>query len=425
MSETTLATPDGRLVRPAVPGTATTPDGGPPQHEAATPTGWSRWRPSVLAGLWTWLAALGMYAVVTLAGWMPMQDLAAKAGDPPVKLLDAVDAWNRWDTTWYLIVADSGYHWDTRATAFYPGYPLLVRWTNAVLPGGSFQAGLVVAALACLAALIVIHRLAAEALDEKHARRTVFYLMAFPTGFYLVAAYNESLFIALTAASLYLMRRRLWWLAGLSAGLASGTRMAGVLIGVAFVYEYLRQHGWSIRKIRWDALSVLLVPSGLLAYMFYLWRSFGDPLYFLEAQKAWFHDGFQFPWKVVHDTFQLIWTTDRWLSPDTARNIFNLGTALLALALFVLAFVGPWKLGRENHYLVVFAALPILLPLSNPIHSFYPLSSMWRFALECIPMFMVLARMGRNGFFDRFYTLGAVGLQGVMIITFMQNNFVA
>ena len=56
--------------------------------------------------------------------------------------------------------------------------------------------GMIVSILASLAALILVHRLATEILGDTIARRTVVYLLAFPTGFYLVAAYNESLFVA-------------------------------------------------------------------------------------------------------------------------------------------------------------------------------------------------------------------------------------
>ena len=63
------------------------------------------------------------------------------------------------------------------------------------------------------------------------------------------------------------------------------------------------------------------------------------------------------------------------------------------------ALVGPWKLGWDHAYLVVFAAAIILMPLSNPLRSDYPLSSMWRFALECTVAFMVVAGLNLV-FFD-------------------------
>lgn len=380
---------------------------------------WARWRPSLVVGFWTWLAGLLTYALVTAVSWVPF-------GDPPASVGRAYESWHRWDTTWYVIIADSGYQYDKRSTVFFPLYPLLVRGANHLLPRGSFEAALAVSALACLAALVVVHRLTAEITDDAGiARRTTFYLLAFPTGFYLAAGYNESLFIALAAGSLYCMRRGHWWAAGALAGFASGTRLAGILLTLAFGYEYLRQRGFSPRRIRPDALALALAPVGLLLYAAYCWKTFGDPLYFQEAQANWFRSGFSTPWGTLTDVYQMVLQTRPVLGPTAVRNIINLGTVLAVLGLLAIALDRQWGLGREHAYLVIFSTGIVLLPLSSPIDADYPLSSMWRFALECTPIFMVLAKMGRNAHFDRVFTMVALAVQGVMILTFVQNQFVA
>jgi Gpi18-like mannosyltransferase len=380
-----------------------------------------RWRDSLRFALWTWLAALAVYVLVTVVAWLPFEQVR----EAPLTFQDALANWHRWDTTWYVMIAESGYHLDGRSAAFFPLYPLLVAAVNPVLPGGGFEAALVVSLLSCYAALVVVHRFTAELLGAELARRTTFYLIAFPTGFFLAAAYNESLFVALTVGSLYAMRRQRWWLAGALAGLASGTRLAGALLAVVFAYEYLRQRGFSYRLVRVDLLGVALAPLGLLAYAAYCWHSFGDPLYFQHAQAVWFRSGFAAPWDTLVDVVRLIMQSPAPLSPTTVRNVINLATLLGVAALLYLAVDGRWRLGPGTGYLVLFSALDILLPVVSPIHADYPLSSMWRFALECPPVFMVLARMGRSATFDRSYLMVALALQGVMILTFVQNQFVA
>lgn len=402
---------------------------------------WQRWRPSVVTGFVTWAAGLLAYFLVTAVAWMPTEGLESKSGPVPSTFGQLIQSWNHWDTVWYVIIADSGYEYDSRSTAFFPLFPMAMRAANPLLPGGAFEAGLIVSALACLVALILVHRLTTEMIGAADARRTTVYLLAFPTAFYLVAAYNESLFVALALASLYNMRRGRWWWAAMFAGYASATRMAGVMLGAAFVYEYLRQRGFSFRtlaaqrllgRVPWpagmidrNAFAVLLIPVGLGAYMLYCHQTFGNALQFLDAQKAWFRDGFTPPWTVIGNVVDLISSSDSIYHPDAIRNIVNLTTALAVLVLLVLALVGPWKLGADHAYLVVFAAIIILMPLSNPIHMHYPLSSTWRYALECTVAFMVLARMGRNVHFDRVYTTVMLALQGAMVIVFVQNNFVA
>jgi hypothetical protein len=195
------------------------------------------------------------------------------------------------------------------------------------------------------------------------------------------------------------------------------------MLALAFVYEYLRQRGW--RGIRLNALALGLVPSGVAAYMLYCYQTFGNPLHFLESQKAWFRYGFTAPWTSVSDVIALIGRTDPFFGPTNIRNIINLSVALGVLVMLVAALAGPFRLGNDHTYLVLFAATIILMPLSNPLHSDYPLSGMWRYALECTVVFMVLARMGRDRFFDRAYLATAMMLQGAMIVTFVQNQFVA
>jgi hypothetical protein len=406
-----------------------------PAETAPTPRSrwsenWARWGPSVWTGLWTWLAGLAMYTVVTFVAWVPYQDLVdhtlvTGTSPPPASAAEAYRIWHQWDTVWYVIIADSGYTYDERSTAFFPLYPLLIRGVGTVLPIGTFEAALLISVLACLAALILVHRLFAEVAGPVLANRGTFYLLAFPTGFYLAAAYNESLFIALVAASLYCMRRGEWVWAGMWAGYASATRLAGVLLAVAFAYEYLRQAGFSIRRIRFDALGIALVPAGVALYAWYCSRTFGDPLHFLSAQRHWFRDGYQAPWTTVWEVANLIGESPPLLGPDTVRNIINLGSALAVLVLLVLAMVGPWRIGRDQAYLVIFSAMVITLPLVSPIRHFFPLSSTWRFVLECLPVFLVLARMGRDRRFDRIYLATALALQGVMIVAFLQGRFVA
>lgn len=379
------------------------------------------WWPSLAFGFWTWLGGLAACVLVTAVAWLPFEQLR----DAPRNLSEAVQNWHRWDTTWYVIIAESGYREDPRSAVFFPLYPMLVKIVNPVVPGDAFLAALVVSILACLAALVVVHRLVADLLGGELARRTGFYLLAFPTGFFLIAAYNESLFVALAAGSLYAMRRRHWWLAGLLAAFAGASRLAGVLLGVVFVFEYLRQRGFSLRRVRPDALWVALTPTGVLAYAAYCWSAFHDPLFFQKQQAVWFRAGFTAPWTPMRQAAQQAMRDPLLLSPTAIRNLINLLCVLGVLVLLYLAVAGPWRLGPESGYLVLFAGMDIVLPLLSGIQTDYPLSGLWRYALECLPVFMVLARMGSRQTVDRLFLMAALPVQGVMILTFVQNQFVA
>ena len=55
-----------------------------------------------------------------------------------------VDVWARWDSDWYLRIAENGYSWPSSTPAFFPLYPLLVACLGRLLLGHYVLAGVVV-----------------------------------------------------------------------------------------------------------------------------------------------------------------------------------------------------------------------------------------------------------------------------------------
>src|SRR3954470_15721698 len=139
----------------------------------------------------------------------------------------------RWDSVWYLTIADSGYGDSTARAAFFPLYPLLIRAVGTVF-GGSHAALLIAAFLVSLAAfvaaLVLLYRLTELELGRRLARPTLLLLAVFPAAVYFGAPYSESLFLLLAVGAFYSARTDRWAWAGACAGLASATRSAGLLL---------------------------------------------------------------------------------------------------------------------------------------------------------------------------------------------------
>ena len=170
---------------------------------------WSR------AGIW--LAAL-----FVLAWFEPKPPpLQARWDDPALHDLGwGTDVWARWDSAWYLRIAEHGYGSREGSAAFYPLYPALVGGLGRVLAGHYVLAGILVSLAACLAAFELLHRLAERRLGAAGASRAVLYLALFPTTIFLQAVYAESLFLALALATFLLAERGRLLEAGVVAGLA-------------------------------------------------------------------------------------------------------------------------------------------------------------------------------------------------------------
>jgi len=295
--------------------------------------------------------------------------------------------------------------------------------------GNAWLSGLFVANAALLAALVVLYRLSEHEFGRAAAGRTIFYLVAFPTGFFLTAAYNEGLFIALIVGAVYCMRRGHWWLAGLLGALASGTRSAGILLVAPFCYEYLRQYG---RRIRLDALAVALIPLGLVGVMIIDKIGYHNALAFSDAQAARWGRHLAWPWTAIVDTFRYMGRDNPWYAPFGeiwVHNLLELGTVLLLLIMVVLAFVGPWRVRRDQLVLPLVGLMLIVFMISFPsiytTDTPYPLVSTSRIGLEVFPAFMMMGRLGRYPWLDRAFLCVFLTMQGILVMRFLHGGWVA
>ena len=183
----------------------------------------------------------------------------------------------RWDSDWYLVIAQ-GIHVSgalaTTRTAYFPLYPLVLR-AVALTQAPLIVAGVLVSLVAFLLALYGVHRLtmlelegagagalagsrraggthgahgagsrfgfgaADERMAARTARFTVLALAFSPMAFYFSAVYSESLFLALTVAFFWCARQGRWALVGMLGALAGATRSTGLVLILPALLLYL------------------------------------------------------------------------------------------------------------------------------------------------------------------------------------------
>ena len=150
-------------------------------------------------------------------------------------------AFERWDALWFLRIAEDGYAEDDGSAAFFPLYPMAVRAVSTVIGGHPLPAALLVSNVAFLLALTVVYLLTRVEFDDETARRSTLYMSVWPTAFFFIAPYSESLFLVLAAGSVLCARLGKWPLAGILGALAGATRSIGiVLVGVLAVEAWLQ-----------------------------------------------------------------------------------------------------------------------------------------------------------------------------------------
>ncbi|HSR31629.1 MAG TPA: mannosyltransferase family protein [Anaerolineae bacterium] len=381
------------------------------------------WRARLAAARWLWVSLLAF--VVTRLGIALVAYVAAPliadSSVPPYHirpdnvLLDVFGS--RWDTGFYLSIADEGYQYqgvELPSVAFFPFLPLLIRVATAVV-GDSLVAGLIIANAALLGATMLLHRLVGEEWGVLVADRAVWYLLIFPAAFFGSAIYTESLFLLLAIGALYLARKGYWESTAMLGFLAGLTRLVGILIAPMLLVEWWMQRQNRAGKDR-PPLWALLVPVAVLlgtgAYMLYLWRSFGDPLAFSQASAAWGREPTS-PLATIAEGFQR--PADGWQAALLAGSLpLDNGVELLSVLLFlglgsVLLWQRRWSEG-------VFVVLGTLIPLSSGL-----LMSQRRYVWVLFPAFVLLARWGGRPWVDRAIT--AVFLLGLGLFTAMFANW--
>ena len=348
-------------------------------------------------------ALVWVVAVVAAAVGSPDGGASALAFDTPGLthpfggvLDDAFAPLARWDSVWYLAIAQGGY--DTaQSTAFFPLYPLLVRTLAPTGdPGALLFASYAVSILALAGALYLLRRLAELELGAAAARRTVFLLALFPGALWFGVPYSESVFLLLSVGAFYAARTGRWAWAGACAALASGTRSAGVLLVIPLAIFWWRARPRRARDAAWLGLA----PGGLAAYSGWLAATEGDAFAYMHLQSVWYRS-FELPLGAVIDGAQAAWEGARQLLSGAREPVFfepaggdpfiaaahNLELfAFLVVALIATAGVLRRLPAAYGAYVVAALALPLSFPVAPQ-----PLMSLPRFLAVLFPLFMWLA----------------------------------
>lgn len=350
------------------------------------------------------------------------------------------DIWAKWDSVWFLQIAQYGYAADDNSTAFFPLYPLLIAIFKPLFFGHGVLAGIFISLACCLGAFYLFYLLVEIDFGRDVARRSVFYLAIFPTSLFFQTVYSESLFLLLTIGCLYAARRNEFILAGIAGALATLTRSPGMLLLVPLVIMYGQSRGWgwqpgswNLRKVRLDVVGLLLVPLGLGVWMLYLGVRFGDPLLFTASQDNWLRQ-FIWPWQGGPLTglwrgFKEAWngmgdilsTEDLVFWPVTDRDPRLWATYNIMNFIFTAGFIGLGiaAIKKLPSYYVAYIFAVLLLPLCTP-STYVPLFSMPRFLLTAFPAFILLALWGeRNRWVDMLITVVSLALLGFFTAKFV------
>jgi hypothetical protein len=212
----------------------------------------------------------------------------------------------RWDTGWYLAIANEGYRWSPAGDSsfqnitFFPAFPLALRYLSIVLGRAPIWAGLGLSLVAFYGALVYMLRLSREHLgDEPRAMAAVTLLATYPFAIYYSAAYTESLFLLAMLGAVYHFRRHELGRAAGWGALCGLTRpngaMLSIVLGLMVAQTWWADRrqsepdgGSTARAAQLDRLAAAAAPGlGMLVYSTYILFLTGNPFQWAAQNLAW------------------------------------------------------------------------------------------------------------------------------------------
>lgn len=226
------------------------------------------------------LAGVGSAIVVPARGGFRIPSIADHLGTVGNVLGASVV---RWDSTYYLAIASHGYTTGRADLAvFFPLYPLLIHIVGFVTRS-DVVAGAAISLASFAIAMALLHRLTEREFDKRTADITVLLVAFAPLSFFFSALYTESLFLALSLAAILAARNERWAAAGIFGGLATLTRVTGILLVVPIVIMHRRSRRRLDPQLGWAAL----MPLALIAYVGFLAMNGISWLAPFADEKSW------------------------------------------------------------------------------------------------------------------------------------------
>lgn len=309
---------------------------------------------------------------------------------------DFLTAWQRWDGSAYLRIAENGYRGYEEGgmfldIVFFPLYPWLIKAVELMV--GNYQlSGIIVSSLCYGIGSVYLDRLMRLEYGEESAQNAALALSVYPFSFFFGSIMTESLFFAIITSFFYYLRKHEWKKATVLGFFACMTKVQGMLLTFAVVAElfYSYQGLLLIKQKKWKEFRNEIIGNGLKCVPMvggigiYLLVNFiveGDAFKFLYYQKNHWGNG-----------LCPIWETMSYIGRNVLEGWYTSTGMSLWLPEFVLFFLYLIGIGyavkKKMHptYLVYLIAFFVLT------YSSTWLISGARYTLSAIPLFMLIGK---------------------------------
>ena len=316
--------------------------------------------------------------------------------------------WQHFDANWYLSIAQNGYGQFPDDTHFAPLYPLLIRLFYPFV-GNWLVAGLILSQLFLIWLVKELYEVYEDWGGREIAQKSVFYLLIFPSAFFLFSAYAEPLFILTSILALQGIRSRRWLPAGLWTACAILSRVQGVALLLPLAYALWKTYRFHVSSQHFKAF---IFPS-LAAIAYIVLRIVAGAPSVIPISEPSVAAKLVWPWNSFVDALRMFWD-----GSFTYLNAVNLALTLLVVTLLIYG----WKKIPIEYSLYSIACVLILVMREVETQPFNP---MIRYALTIPPVFYMLAQFSKDRWINRLILITSLLLGLYLSAQFFMWGFVA
>lgn len=313
-----------------------------------------------------------------------------------------IDFWGYfWDGSHYIYISQSGYKFPLQA--FFPGYPLLIKFVNLFLPLSlAFRVNYLIVLFMTISLYKFMDIFQFNKIEKI---KSLVLFLSYPTSFFFLANYTEALYVLLSTWMLIYLSRNEYIKSSLVSFFVSLVKISSIIFPILLTIRFLRKNSKNISFYKLFELGILNLISvlGIILYFAYLQLyQKGYQIYF-KAQAEWGRGSFSF----INDYIGL-------QSEFYFERISEIVIFILLVGIFI------WAYKKISSELYIFSIYHFLLPILTGT-----LLSINRLSLYCFPVllfFFAKSTKNRIVFYLMFAILIIWQLAGIYV--FINGNFV-
>jgi hypothetical protein len=180
-----------------------------------------------------------------------------------------------------------------------------------------------------------------------------------------------------------------------------------VLLPALFAEAFLQEGQGAIKKAHW----ILLSPVGLLANGFNCWCVSGNVMEYVYIQKKYFSQSWVLPWTHVVNLVSEYLRS----SASSYKTMIN-ESVLIAVVITAMLLLSARKWLRISYQIYAWSQITLLLTASWVI-------SFPRLALVIFPLFIILAKLGRNDEIHKLLSVATALCMGGLFAIFVSGRW--